>query len=254
MESEDSSPLHKSHQEILRPAAWILYTSSHPICRKIHFMAYSHLPSTRQSSMHSSIYPCTLHAPSPSPDVTKIQLRYSESPWDVNSRLPLKRLPTHFMEPKGSLPCLQQSATKLYPRPNTSSPHPSNLESLLILYSYSSLRIWSSLFPSGFPNDTLYAFIHSSMRDTCPSNSSPFTWPFKWQLITHTNYEVLHYTLASSLTPPSYIQPSFLSMLFSERINPCSSLHATDCKLCQYNATDNYYFVHLHLYICISYK
>jgi hypothetical protein len=94
---------------------------------------------------------------------------------DVNSGLALKRLSTHFMEPKGSWRCLQESATKLYPWPNTSSPHPPNLKPLLILYSYSSLRIWSSLFPSGFPNDTLYAFIDSSMRDTCPSNSYPFT-------------------------------------------------------------------------------
>jgi hypothetical protein len=92
----------------------------------------------------------------------------STPPWDVNSGLALKRLSTHFMEPKGSSPCLQESATKLYPTTNTSSPHPSNHKSLLILYSHSSLRIWSSLFPSGFPNDTLYAFIHSSMSGSAP--------------------------------------------------------------------------------------
>ena len=175
-------------------------------------------------------------------------------PWDVNSGLALKRLSTHFMEPTDSLTCLQEPATKLYPRQNKSSSHPSKPKSLLILCSYSSPRIWSSFFPSGFTNDILYAIIHSSMRDTCPSNSSPVTWSFKWQPITHTNYEVLHYTLLSSLTTLSYVQPSFLSVLYSESINPCLSLHATDHTSCLYKAIDNFYFVHLHLYIWRSYK
>ena len=158
--------------------------------------AFSYLP------MHTTCTaPLTRRDRNPTP-----LFRVPPPAWDVNSGLTLKRLPTLFMEPTGSLPCLQESATKFYPRPNTSSPHPSDLKSLLILYSSSTLRIWSSLFPSDFPNDTLYSFIVSSMRDTCPSNPSPFTWLLK--LITHTSYEVLHYTLFSSLTPPSYIRLS----------------------------------------------
>ena len=64
---------------------------------------------------------------------------------------------------------------------------------------------------------------------------------------------------SSSLYPflqlnSSLLYPSFLSRLFSESTNPRSSPHATDHTSCLYKARDNYYFVHLHLYICRSYK
>jgi hypothetical protein len=35
----------------------------------------------------------------------------------------LKKLPA-FIEPEGSLPCLQEPATSPYPEPDESSPHP----------------------------------------------------------------------------------------------------------------------------------
>jgi len=173
MESEDSSPLHKSHQGILHQAAWIPYTTPHPIC--LRSIPWHVLISLQQNNRLCTLLSTHAHyiLRPPHPPWSKSNSAVQGPPWDVNRGLALKRLSKRFMEPKGSLPCLQESATKLYPRTNTSSPYPSNLKSLLILYSYSSLRIWSSLFPSGFPNDTLYAFIHSSMRGSAPPTHPP---------------------------------------------------------------------------------
>jgi len=58
------------------------------------------------------------------------------------------------MEPEGSLPHSQVSATCLYPEPDQSSPcpHPTSWRSILILSSHPRLRLPSGRFPSGFPH------------------------------------------------------------------------------------------------------
>ena len=58
------------------------------------------------------------------------------------------------MEPEGSLPRSQVSATRPYPEPTRSSPyppHPTSWRSILILSSHLRLGLPSGLFPSGSP-------------------------------------------------------------------------------------------------------
>jgi hypothetical protein len=45
--------------------------------------------------------------------------------WEANSRSATQEFPQHFMEPEGSLPCLQEPSTGPYPEPEQSKPnHP----------------------------------------------------------------------------------------------------------------------------------
>jgi hypothetical protein len=63
--------------------------------------------------------------------------------------------------PEGSLPCPQEPATRPYPGPTESSPHPYNLLTHLCL------GFPSGLFSSGFPTKILYAFLIYPMRAMC---------------------------------------------------------------------------------------
>jgi hypothetical protein len=57
------------------------------------------------------------------------------------------------MEPEGSLPCSQEPSTGPYPDPDRSSPHHP------ILSTHLRIGLPSSLFPSGFLTNILYAFL-----------------------------------------------------------------------------------------------
>ena len=79
----------------------------------------------------------------------------------------------HFMEPEGSLPHSQASATCPYPGPAQSSPYTHiapRWRSILILSTLLRLGLPSGLFPSGFPTKTLYAPLSSPIRTTFPAH------------------------------------------------------------------------------------
>jgi len=77
------------------------------------------------------------------------------------------------METEGVLPCSKDPATGPYSEPVKSSLRPHTLHplrSILILSSHLHLDLPSGLFPLGFPSKTLYAFLISPMRATCPTH------------------------------------------------------------------------------------
>jgi hypothetical protein len=74
----------------------------------------------------------------------------------------------YFIEPEGSLLCSQDPTNgPVLSQINPIHTTPSYLRSILILSTHLRLGLPSGLFPSGFPNNTLYAFHFSPICTTC---------------------------------------------------------------------------------------
>jgi hypothetical protein len=72
-------------------------------------------------------------------------------------------------EPEGSSPHSQQPANDPYLNP-PHTPQPFSLRSILIPSSHLRLGLSCGVFPSGFPTITLYTFLPSPTRATCPAH------------------------------------------------------------------------------------
>ena len=90
-------------------------------------------------------------------------------------------------------------------------PHPTSWRSILILSTLLCLGLSSGLFPSGFPTKTLYAFLSSSIRATCPAHL--ILLDFITRTISVEEYRSLSSSLCSLLHSPvtsSLLGPNIL--------------------------------------------
>ena len=133
------------------------------------------------------------------------------------------------MEPEGSLPHSQASATCPYPGPAQSSPHPTSWRSILILYTYLCLGLPNGIFPP-VPHQESIRPLSSPIRATCPTNL------ILLDFITRTKFgeeyksfssllcNLFHSPVSSSLLGPNIL----LNTIHSDTLSFLSSLNISN--------------------------
>jgi hypothetical protein len=109
-----------------------------------------------------------------------------------------KEIPRIFIEPEGSSPYLQVLTICPYPEPTPSSSH-----NPLQLPEDPRLGLSNSLFPSGFPTNTLCTRLSSPIRATCPAHLIILDFTTSTILGKEYNHSAPHYvTISIPLSPP----------------------------------------------------
>ena len=118
---------------------------------------------------------------------------------------------------------------------------PTPLKSILILSPHLRLGLPKGLLPLGFPTKTLYAFLDRSIRATCPAHFSHLD--LRFLIMLDKEYNACSSALCIlSLFSCNFISLSsniFLSTLFSDSLNLCSSLNVREQVSQPYNTTEN---------------
>jgi len=102
-------------------------------------------------------------------------------------------------------------------------PHPSSCRSILILHFHLRLGLPSGLFPSGFPNKTLYMSVLSPMCATCPAHLVLLDFITRtilgeeYRSLSSSLCSYLHSLVTSSLLSPNILLNTLLSNNLSLR-------------------------------------